>query len=115
MLQTITQTPKPMQVQVCTNDSAFAVLEKAQHLVAECMLEQDPTAASYFAQIANIYRDLVQAYYAHAEEDLVPVSAITNAIVEHLVYTEDAGLFTELVADTDLSVLNVEDLVYLSN
>ena len=61
MLQTITQTPKPMQVQVCTNDSAFAVLEKAQHLVAECMLEQDPTAASYFAQIANIYKDLVQA------------------------------------------------------
>ena len=38
-----------------------------------------------------------------------------SAIVEHLVYTEDAGLFTELVANTDLSVLNVEDLVYLSN
>ena len=115
MLQTITQTPKPMQVQVCTNDSAFAVLEKAQHLVAECMLEQDPTAASYFAQIANIYRDLVQAYYAHADEDLVPVSAITNAIVEHLVYTEDAGLFAELVANTDLASINVHDLTYLSN
>ena len=115
MLQTITQTPKPMQVQVCTNDCAFAVLEKAQHLVTECMLEQDPTASNYFIQIANIYRDLVQAYYAHAEEDLVPVSAITNAIVEHLVYTEDAGLYTELVANTDLSAIDINDLTYLSN
>ena len=115
MLQTITQTPKPMQVQVCTNDCAFAVLEKAQHLVTECMLEQDPTASNYFVQIANIYRDLVQAYYAHAEEDLVPVSAITDAIVEHLVYTEDAGLYTELVANTDLSAIDINDLTYLSN
>ena len=115
MLQTITQTPKPQQVQVCTNDSAFTVLTNAQSLVAECMLEQDPTASRYFAQIANIYASLTQAYYAHAEQDLVPVSAITNAIVEHLVYTEDAGLFAELVAHTDLAVINIDDLVYLSN
>ena len=115
MLQTITQTPKPQQVQVCTNDSAFAVLEKAQHLVAECMLEQDPTASNYFAQIANIYRDLVQAYYAHVEEDLVPVSAITDAIVEHLVYTEESALFYTLVENTDLATLDLNDLTYLSN
>ena len=115
MLQTITKQAEPMQVQVCTNDCAFAVLEKAQHLVTDCMLEQDPTASNYFIQIANIYRDLVQAYYAYADEDLVPVSAITDAIVEHLVYTEDAGLFTELVANTDLATLNIDDLVYLSN
>ena len=115
MLQTITKQPAAVQVQVCTNDSAFTVMSNAQSLVAECMLEQDPTASRYFVQIANIYRDLVSAYYLHAEEDLVPVSAITDSIVEHLVYTEDAGLFAELVANTDLASLNVNDLTYLSN
>lgn len=115
MLQTITQTPKPTQVQVCTNESAFAVLKNAQRLVTECLLEQDPTGASYFAQIANIYKDLVEAYYAHAEQDLVPVSAITDAIVEHLVYVEDAGIYAELVANTDLESIDLNDLTYLSN
>ena len=115
MLQTITQTPKPMQVQVCTNDSAFAVLEKAQSLVAECVLEQDPTASRYFAQIGRIYAGLVQAYYTHAEQDLIPVSAITDPIVAELEYVEDAGIYTDLVENTDLASINVHDLTYLSN
>lgn len=115
MLQTITQQPKPTQVQVCTNESAFAVLENAQRLVVECTLEQDPTASRYFAQIASIYKSLVDAYYAYAEEDLVPVSAITDAIVEHLVYVEDAGIYAELVAGTDLESIDLNDLTYLSS
>lgn len=115
MLQTITKQPAAVRVQVCTNDSAFAVLEKAQSLVAECVLEQDPTASRYFAQIGRIYAGLVQAYYTHAEQDLIPVSAITDPIVAELEYVEDAGLFAELVADTDLAVINIDDLVYLSN
>ena len=47
MLQTITKT-STKQVQVCTNESAFAVLVNAQNLVCACVLEQDPTASSYF-------------------------------------------------------------------
>lgn len=115
MLQTITQTPKSVQVQVCTNESAFAVLENAQRLVAECVLEQDPTGSRYFAQVANVYKDLVEAYYKYAEEDLVPVSAITDAIVEHLVYVEDASVYADIVANTDLASIDLNDLTYLSN
>ena len=115
MLQTITKQPAAVRVQVCTNDSAFSVLEKAQSLVAECVLEQDPTASRYFAQVGRIYAGLVEAYYTHAEQDLIPVSAITDPIVAELEYVEDAGLFAELVAHTDLAVINIDDLVYLSN
>lgn len=115
MLQTITQQPAPVEVQACTNESAFAVLENAQRLVAECTLEQDPTASRYFTQIAYIYAELTSAYYAHVEEDLVPVSAITDAITRHLVYVEDASIFADCVANTDLACLNIDDLVYLSN
>jgi hypothetical protein len=104
-----------MQVQVCTHDCAFAVLEKAQHLVAECVLEQDPTASRYFVQIASIYKSLVENYYMYAEEDFVPVSAITDAIVEHLVYYDDSSIYTDLVANTDLESIDLYDLTCLSS
>jgi len=115
MLQTITQQPKPTQVQVCTNESAFAVLENAKRLVVECTLEQNPTASRYFTQVAFVYASLVDAYYTHAEQDLIPVSAITDAIVKHLVYVEDAQVFADCVANTDLATLDLNDLTYLSN
>ena len=115
MLKTITQTPAPVQVQVCTNESAFAVLENAQRLVNNCSLEQDPTASRYFTQVAYIYAELCNAYYAHAEQDLVPVNAITDAIVRHLIYVDDASIFADCVENTDLASINVHDLTYLSN
>jgi len=114
MLQTITKT-STQQVECCTHDSAFTVVENAQRLVTECLLEQDPTAARYFTQVAYIYAGLVDAYYTYADDDLVPVSAITDAITRHLIYVDDACIFTDCVANTDLASINVHDLTYLSN
>ena len=114
MLQTITKT-STKQIKVCTNDSAFAVLEKAHSLVTECGLEQDPTASSYFIQIANIYRDLCKVYYKYVEQEHVPVAQICNAIAKHLVYVDESALFYTLLENTDLATEKVDDYTYLSN
>ena len=114
MLQTITQQAAPVQIQVCTNDCAFAVLENAQRLVAGSMLEQDPTASRYFMLVADIYASLAETYYMHySEEDLVPVNAITDAIIKHFdsEFPEDASIYEDLVANTDLVAIKLENLL----
>jgi hypothetical protein len=49
----------------------------------------------------------------YSEEDLVPVNVITDAIIKHFdsEFPEDASIYEDLVANTDLVAIKLENLL----
>ena len=110
---TKTTTTKTKSVHV---DVLYAVIENCYNNLQ--VLESDCTASNYFCASANIFAQL-QVLYANTascnNNDYVSLESIMEVFANNITYYDESSLYTQVVANTAMQNVLLENYVYLSN
>ena len=79
------------------------------------VVEADCTSASYYINSANIFAQLQMLYAQNANNDYVSLQSIMDVFANNITYYDESSLFTQVVANTAMQKVNLENYVYLSN
>ena len=95
-------------------DTLYAVIENCyKHLQ---VIEADCTGANYFCASANIFAQL-QALYANSMHyvEYVSVQSVMDIFADNITYYDEECLFTNVVENTAMQKIKLQDYAYLSN
>ena len=79
------------------------------------VMEADCTSANYFINSANIFAQLQMLYAQNESNDYVALQSIMDVFANNITYYDESSLFTQVVANTAMQKVNLENYVYLSN
>jgi len=79
------------------------------------VVEADCTSASYFLNSANIFAQLQQLYVENECNDYVSIQSIMDVFANNITYYDESSLYTQVVANTAMQKVNLNDYTYLSN
>lgn len=79
------------------------------------VVEADCTGASYFINSANIFAQLQMLYVANECNDYVSLQSIMEVFANNITYYDESSLFTQVVKNTAMQNVKLENYVYLSN
>ena len=79
------------------------------------VMEADCTSANYFINSANIFAQLQQLYVENESNDYVSLQSVMEIFANNITYYDESSLFTQVVANTAMQKVNLENYVYLSN
>lgn len=111
-LKTITKTTttKTKSVHV---DTLYAVIENCYNSLQ--VVEADCTSASYFLNSANIFAQLQCLYVENETSDYVSLQSIMDIFANNITYYDEECLFTNVVENTAMQKVKLQDYTYLSN
>ena len=118
-MQTQTQQLKTITVQ--TSNSVESVhMETLYTVLTNCfnklqLVEADCTGASYFLNSANIFAQLQLLYVENECNDYVSLQSIMDIFANNITFYDESCLFTNVVENTVLQNVLLENYVYLSN
>ena len=112
-LKTITKTTTTKTESVHV-DTLYAVIENCFNNLQ--IIEADCTGANYFLNSANMFAEL-QCLYANTMHynEYVSLESIMQVFANNLTYIDESSLFTNVVENTAMQNVNLENYVYLSN
>jgi len=118
-MQTQTQQLKTITVQTSNNVESVHV-ETLYKVIENCfsnlqIVEQDCTAANYYLNSANIFAQLQQLYVENESKDYVSLQSVMDVFASNITYYDESSLFTQVVKNTVLQNVLIENYVYLSN
>jgi len=95
-------------------NTVYAVIENCYNNLQ--IVEADCTSANYFCASANIFAQL-QVLYANNMHynDYVSLQSVMEIFANNITYYDESSLFTNVVANTAMQNVNLEDYTYLSN
>ena len=112
-LKTITKT-KTTTVESVHVDTVYAVIQNAYNSLQ--VIEADCTSANYFINSANIYAQLITLYARYADStDYISLKKVMQVFANNITYTDESSLFTQVVKNTAMQNVKLENYVYLSN
>ncbi len=80
------------------------------------IMEADCTSASYFINSANIFAQLQQLYCDNETNDYVSLQSVMEIFANNITYyDEEYSLFTQVVENTAMQKVKLENYTYLSN
>ena len=79
------------------------------------IMEADCTSASYFINSANIFAQLQMLYCENESNDYVSLQSVMEVFANNITYYDESSLFTQVVKNTVLQNVLLENYVYLSN
>jgi hypothetical protein len=79
------------------------------------LVEADCTGASYYINSANIFAQLQQLYVENETNDYVSLQSVMDVFANNITYYDESSLFTQVVKNTVLQNVLIENYVYLSN
>ena len=79
------------------------------------VVEADCTSASYYINSANIFAQLQMLYCENESNDYVSLQSIMEIFANNITYYDESSLFTQVVKNTAMQNVNLENYVYLSN
>tara|TARA_R110001606_G_scaffold287960_1_gene436120 strand:- start:96 stop:440 length:345 start_codon:yes stop_codon:yes gene_type:complete len=94
-------------------DTLYAVIENCYNKLQ--VVEADCTGASYFLNSANIFAQLQCLYVENECNDYVSLQSVMDVFANNITYYDESSLFTQVVANTVLQNVVLENYVYLSN
>jgi len=111
-LKTITKTTttKTKSVHV---DVLYAVINNCYNSLQ--VVEADCTSASYFLNSANIFAQLQQLYVENECNDYVSIQSVMEIFASNITYYDESSLYTQVVENTAMQKVLLENYVYLSN
>lgn len=118
-MQTQTQQLKTITVQ--TSNSVESVhMETLYTVLTNCfnklqLVEADCTGASYYINSANIFAQLQLLYVENESNDYVSLQSVMDVFANNITYYDESSLFTQVVENTVLQNVLLENYVYLSN
>ena len=111
-LKTITKTTTTKTESVHVN-TLYTVIKNCYNSLQ--IIEADCTSASYFINSANIFAQLQQLYVENESNDYVSLQSVMEIFANNITYYDESSLFTQVVANTAMQKVNLENYVYLSN
>jgi len=94
-------------------DVLYAVINNCYNNLQ--VVEADCTSASYFLNSANIFAQLQQLYVENECNDYVSIQSIMDVFANNITYYDESSLYTQVVANTAMQKVNLNDYTYLSN
>ena len=79
------------------------------------IMEADCTSASYFINSANIFAQLQMLYCENESNDYVSLQSVMEVFANNITYYDESSLFTQVVNNTVLQNVQLENYTYLSN
>ena len=79
------------------------------------IIESDCTSANYFINSANIFAQLQILYAQNECNDYVSLQSIMEIFANNITYYDESSLYTQVVANTAMQNVQLENYVYLSN
>ena len=79
------------------------------------IVEYDCTSASYFLNSANIFAQLQCLYVENETSDYVSLQSIMDIFANNITYYDEECLFTNVVENTAMQKVKLQDYTYLSN
>ena len=79
------------------------------------IIESDCTASNYFCASANIFAQLQMLYAQNESKDYVSLQSIMQVFANNITYYDESSLFTQVVKNTAMQKVQLENYVYLSN
>ena len=118
-MQTQTQQLKTITVQ--TSNSVESVhMETLYTVLTNCfnklqLVEADCTGSNYYINSANIFAQLQLLYVENESNDYVSLQSVMDVFANNITYYDESSLFTQVVKNTVLQNVLIENYVYLSN
>ena len=116
-----TQTQQLKTITVKTSNKVESVhMETLYKIIENCynslqIMEADCTSASYFINSANIFAQLQMLYCENESNDYVSLQSVMEVFANNITYYDESSLFTQVVNNTVLQNVQLENYVYLSN
>ena len=79
------------------------------------IVEYDCTSASYFLNSANIFAQLQCLYVENETSDYVSLQSIMDIFANNITYYDESCLFTNVVENTAMQKVKLENYACLSN
>jgi translation elongation factor EF-Ts len=115
------QTQQLKTITVKTSNKVESVhMETLYTVIENCynnlqIVEADCTSASYFLNSANIFAQLQMLYVENESNDYVSLQSVMDIFANNITYYDESSLFTQVVENTVLQNVVLENYVYLSN
>ena len=115
------QTQQLKTITVKTSNKVESVhMETLYTVIENCynnlqVVEADCTSASYFLNSANIFAQLQLLYVENESNDYVSLQSVMDVFANNITYYDESSLFTQVVENTVLQNVLLENYVYLSN
>jgi len=115
------QTQQLKTITVKTSNKVESVhMETLYTVIENCynnlqVVEADCTSASYFLNSANIFAQLQCLYVENESNDYVSLQSVMDIFANNITYYDESSLFTQVVENTVLQNVVLENYVYLSN
>ena len=102
------------KVESVHTDTLYAVIENCYNSLQ--IMESDCTGASYFINSANIFAQLQQLYCDNETNNYVSLQSVMEIFANNITYyDEEYSLFTQVVENTAMQKVKLENYTYLSN
>ena len=79
------------------------------------VVEADCTSASYFLNSANIFAQLQALYVENECNDYVSIENVMQVFSNNITYYDESSLYTQVVENTAMQNVQLENYTYLSN
>ncbi len=79
------------------------------------VVEADCTSASYFLNSANIFAQLQCLYVENETNDYVSIESVMQVFSNNITFYDESSLFTNVVKNTAMQNINIENYMYLCN
>ena len=115
------QTQQLKTITVKTSNKVESVhMETLYTVIENCynnlqVVEADCTSASYFLNSANIFAQLQMLYVENESNDYVSLQSVMDIFANNITYYDESSLFTQVVENSVLQNVVLENYVYLSN
>ena len=94
-------------------DTLYAIINNCYNSLQ--VVEADCTSASYFLNSANIFAQLQCLYVENETSDYVSLQSIMDIFANNITYYDEECLFTNVVENTAMQKVKLQDYTYLSN
>jgi translation elongation factor EF-Ts len=115
------QTQQLKTITVKTSNKVESVhMETLYTVIENCfnklqLVEADCTGSNYYLNSANIFAQLQMLYVENADNDYVSLQSVMDIFANNITYYDESSLFTQVVENTVLQNVVLENYVYLSN
>ena len=94
-------------------DTLYAIINNCYNKLQ--VVEADCTSASYFLNSANIFAQLQCLYVENETNDYVSIESVMEVFSNNITYYDESSLFTQVVENTAMQNVQLENYTYLSN
>lgn len=94
-------------------DTLYAVIQNCYNSLQ--VVEADCTGASYFLNSANIFAQLQTLYVENETADYVSLDSVMQVFSNNITYYDESSLYTQVVENTAMQNVQLENYTYLSN